>query len=346
VLRPDAIFYPQRCVTRISAVELPESLIQRAELDGLRYEHAPHIFSAAGYPFDLRLRVHQLPGDSLISGPSVFEQIDCHDPHYDGTQATEHGFELTIDRDALLSGFVLGLELFADRRQIHATDAPVFVPVFVPGVKVEAGNRIAGKCVRRASKQYPLRMDYSIEGRIFFSDGTAKSFFYRLPFVQRVFQGSAFYRNLFSNTTIEDLMSAPQSRDRGEILGALWQRLKAKLPDYMLPSAIVTLPEFPRSPNGKLDRQSLPAPEYGSDSDGRVPEGPEQELLCTLFAQALGVPRVSLDDSFFDLGGDSIMLIQLVARIRAALGCKLSIHSFYEAPTVAALTEKIRASEA
>ena len=141
-------------------------------------------------------------------------------------------------------------------------------------------------------------------------------------------------------------MSSPQQGDNRQILQDLWQRLKAKLPDYMLPSAIVTLQEFPRSPNGKLDRQSLPAPEYGSDSEGRAPEGPEQELLCTLFAQALGVPRVSLDDSFFDLGGDSIMLIQLVSRIRAALGCTLSIQSFYEAPTVAALSEKMRASEA
>ncbi len=343
VIRPDTTFYPQRCVTQISAVELPESLLKRAELDGLHYEHAPQIFSAAGYPFDLRVRVHQLPGESLISGPSVFEQIDCHDPHYDDVQATEHGFELTIDRDALLCGFVLSLELFGD--QIYTTDAPVFVPAFVPGLKVDAGDRIAGKCVRRASKQHSLRMDYSIEGRILFQGGSTKSFFYRLPFAQRVFQGSAFYRNLFSNTTIEELMSAPQGDNR-EILQDVWPRLKAKLPDYMLPSAIVTLQEFPRSPNGKLDRQSLPAPEYGSDSEGRAPEGPEQELLCTLFAQALGVPRVSLDDSFFDLGGDSIMLIQLVSRIRSALGCTLSIQSFYEAPTVAALSEKMRASEA
>lgn len=340
VIRPDTIFYPQRCVTQISAVELPENVIEQAAFDGLRYEYVPQIFSAAGYPFDLRVRVHQLPDENLISGPSVFEQIDYV------TQATEHQFELTLTRDALLSGFVLSLELFADDQQIYTTDAPVFVPAFVPGLKVEAGDRIEGKCVKRASKEHPLRMDYSIQGRILFSDGSVKSFFYRLPFVQRIFQGSAFYKNLFSTTTTDELMSAPQQRNNREIVQELWQRLKAKLPDYMLPSAIVTLQEFPRSQNGKLDRKSLPAPEYGSDSDGRAPEGPEQELLCTLFAQALGVPRVSLDDSFFDLGGDSIMLIQLVARIRAALGCTLPIRSFYEAPTVAALSEMMRASEA
>ena len=172
-----------------------------------------------------------------------------------------------------------------------------------------------------------------------------KSFFYRLPFVQRVFQGSAFYKNLFSGTTIEELVSAPQCESQ-EVVQELWQRLRSTLPDYMLPSAIVTLEEFPLSPNGKLDRKSLPAPEYGSGAGGRAPSGPEQELLCTLFAEVLGVPRVSVDDGFFDLGGDSLMLIRLVTRIRAAFGCKLPIGSFYEAPTVAALSEKIRASEA
>lgn len=346
-LRPlissDTIFYPQRCVTQLSAVELPESLIERAEFDDVRYQQVQQIFSTAGYPFDLRVRVHQLPAKSLISGPAVFERIDCLDPHYDGTV---HEIELTISRDALLCGFVLSLQLYGETDRCYATDAPVFVPAFVPGVKVEAGDRILGKCVRRSSKEHPLRMDYSIEGRILFRDGRVKSFFYRLPFVQRVFQGSAFYKSLFAGKTIEELVSAPQCQDNREIVQELWQRLKATLPDYMLPSAIVTLPEFPRSPNGKLDRQSLPAPEYGSESDGSTPNGPEQELLCTLFAQTLGVPHVGLDDSFFDLGGDSVMLIRLVTRIRDALGCKLSIRSFYEGPTVAALTEKICASVA
>ena len=337
VIGPNTIVYPQRCVTQISAVEL--------QFDEFHYEHVRQIFSATGYPFDLRVRVHQLPAGSSISGPSVFEQIDLLEHHSDATQGIEQGFELAINRDALLSGFVLRLELLGESDCSYTTDAPVFVPAFVPGFRVEAGDRIVGKCVRRPSKQHPLRMDYLIDGRILFQGGGMKSFFYRLPFVQRVFQGSAFYKNLFSGTTIEELVSAPQCESQ-EVVQELWQRLRSTLPDYMLPSAIVTLEEFPLSPNGKLDRKSLPAPEYGSGAGGRAPSGPEQELLCTLFAEVLGVPRVSVDDGFFDLGGDSLMLIRLVTRIRAAFGCKLPIGSFYEAPTVAALSEKIRASEA
>ena len=160
--------------------------------------------------------------------------------------------------------------------------------------------------------------------------------------VQRVFQGSAFYKRLFAGTTIEELVSTPRGLDNREII----QELKKKLPDYMLPSAIVTLKEFPLSPNGKLDRKSLPAPEYGGDGDGYGPQGPEQELLCTLFAQVLGIPRVSLDDNFFELGGDSVMLIRLVTRIHTAFGRKISIRSFYDSPTVAGLSEKLLANEA
>ncbi len=270
----------------------------------------------------------------------MFEHIDCKNPHLDETQPTERRIELTIYRDAMLSGFVLSLQLFGD--SCYTTDAPVFVPAFVPGVRVHAGDRILGKCVRRPSKGHPLRMDYSIEGRILFRHGSPKSFFYRLPFVQRVFQGSAFYKSLFAGTTMEELVSTPRGLDNREII----QELKKKLPDYMLPSAIVTLKEFPLSPNGKLDRKSLPAPEYGGDGDGYGPQGPEQELLCTLFAQVLGLPRVSLDDNFFELGGDSVMLIRLVTRIHTAFGRKLSIRSFYESPTVAGLSEKLLANEA
>src|SRR5947207_10218263 len=102
----------------------------------------------------------------------------------------------------------------------------------------------------------------------------------------------------------------------------------------MLPSAIVKVEEFPLTPNGKLDRQALPAPDYSSGHMGRAANGPQQEALCSLFAEALGIFQVSLDDNFFDLGGDSVMVIHLVRRIRDTLGVTLSIRAFFEAPTV------------
>ncbi|UGT72574.1 amino acid adenylation domain-containing protein [Mycolicibacterium smegmatis] len=96
-------------------------------------------------------------------------------------------------------------------------------------------------------------------------------------------------------------------------------QLGDRLPPYMVPVAIVVLDALPLTPNNKLDTRALPAPEYvSSGGHYRAPSNPVEEVLADIFAQVLGVERVGVDDSFFDLGGDSILSMQVVARARAA----------------------------
>ncbi|MDR3659489.1 MAG: amino acid adenylation domain-containing protein, partial [Mycobacterium sp.] len=120
-------------------------------------------------------------------------------------------------------------------------------------------------------------------------------------------------------------------------ISAVRQRLSAWLPDYMVPPHIVVLDEMPLTSSGKLDRKALPAPEY-SDADGyRAPAGAVEEILADIYAQVLGAQRVGVDDSFFDLGGDSLSAMRLISTVNSSLGVDLSVRAVFEAPTVAQL---------
>ncbi|WP_369359725.1 amino acid adenylation domain-containing protein [Streptomyces sp. cg2] len=130
--------------------------------------------------------------------------------------------------------------------------------------------------------------------------------------------------------------------DGGQTLRA---HLEQRLPHYMVPAAVVLLDELPLTPNGKLDRRALPAPELGATGTGTGPRTEREKTLGALFAEVLGVPEVGVDDGFFDLGGDSIMSIQLVGRARRA-GLELSVRDIFEHRTVAALAEVVTEAEA
>ncbi|GAB2724272.1 amino acid adenylation domain-containing protein [Streptomyces bullii] len=110
------------------------------------------------------------------------------------------------------------------------------------------------------------------------------------------------------------------------------------LPSYMVPAAVVVLPDLPLTPSGKLDHRALPAPEYTGSAAGRAPRDERETLLCGLFAELLGATGVSIDDSFFELGGDSIVAAQLASRATRA-GLPLTPQAVFAHKTVAALAE-------
>jgi len=124
-------------------------------------------------------------------------------------------------------------------------------------------------------------------------------------------------------------------------IDGLQAHAKDLLPEYMVPSAFVTLDSLPLTPNGKVDREALPEPAEEAPAAYRAPQTPRQELLCSLFAEVLGVPRVGLDDSFFDLHGESLMAMRLVGSIQDRLGAELLVSDIFDTPTVAELDQQV-----
>jgi len=129
-------------------------------------------------------------------------------------------------------------------------------------------------------------------------------------------------------------------------IDGLRRLLKAKVPPFMVPSAFVVLDAVPTTPNGKLDRKALPAPDGARPDLGRTcapPETPVEEALAEIWAEVLGVERVGIDDDFFDLGGHSLLAVRLLARVQDNLGVELYLRRLFEGPTIRELALAVAA---
>uniref|UniRef100_UPI0039089B4F amino acid adenylation domain-containing protein n=1 Tax=Mycolicibacterium psychrotolerans TaxID=216929 RepID=UPI0039089B4F len=114
-------------------------------------------------------------------------------------------------------------------------------------------------------------------------------------------------------------------------------QLEQRLPAYMVPAAVVVIDALPLTVNGKLDTRGLPAPEFSDTDRYRGATNAVEEILAGIYAQVLGLGRVGVDDSFFDLGGDSILAMRVVAAINTGMDADLSVRALFDAPTVAQL---------
>ncbi|TQC50217.1 amino acid adenylation domain-containing protein [Rhodococcus sp. WS4] len=124
------------------------------------------------------------------------------------------------------------------------------------------------------------------------------------------------------------------------------QALRATLPDYMVPAAVIEVDSLPMTVNGKLDVAALPSADdvLGRTGSARTePRTDTERVLCELFGEILGVPAPGVDDNFFDLGGHSLLATRLISRARAALDADLAMRDLFEAPTVAELATRIGA---
>ncbi|MEE3065264.1 MAG: amino acid adenylation domain-containing protein, partial [Actinomycetota bacterium] len=144
------------------------------------------------------------------------------------------------------------------------------------------------------------------------------------------------YQHTAAVNSLTDNVNDPSMTER---VAELRRFVAARLPEFMVPAAITVMQSMPLTVNGKLDRQALPAPEFLNTAAYRAPRDQRERVLAALFAEILGVTRVGVDDSFFDLGGHSLSATRLVARIRVELGAEVPIRAVFDVPTVAGLAE-------
>ncbi len=133
--------------------------------------------------------------------------------------------------------------------------------------------------------------------------------------------------------------------DEESMVSELRTYLKEKLPDYMVPSFFIILDAMPLTPNGKIDRRSLPAPDQDTIAEASevyvAPRTPSEEKVAVIWSKILNIEKIGIHDNFFELGGHSLLATQVVSRIREAFDVEIPLRNIFEFPTVAELTHQI-----
>ena len=138
----------------------------------------------------------------------------------------------------------------------------------------------------------------------------------------------------------------PGWRGKATIRPDFTSYLRTKLPDYMVPSSVTSIDALPLLPNGKLDRSALPTPERSIEDDGSSdPETALEQVIAGVWSELLGLERVGRNDNFFALGGHSLLAARIIARLSKEFEVELSLRSFLQEPTIAALAREIEASD-
>src|SRR5262249_36498250 len=136
-------------------------------------------------------------------------------------------------------------------------------------------------------------------------------------------------------------------QERAQLISRLRLHLEEKLPDYMIPAAFVLLDALPLTPNDKVDRRALPAPDEARPEPAGefvAPSPPIEELLSRLWAEVLKVESVGMHEDFFMLGGHSLLATRLVSRVRENFGVELPVRSLFETPTVRDIAAHVEAA--
>ena len=126
---------------------------------------------------------------------------------------------------------------------------------------------------------------------------------------------------------------------------SLLNKLKEELPEYMIPSAIVEMEEFPMLASGKVDRKALPDPEHQKSTTRKAPSDETEIKLAEIWEEVLEVEDITIEDDFFELGGHSLLAIRLVSAIRKAFEVEMPIGDIFDYPTIAELKGQLVSHE-
>ncbi|KYC42726.1 non-ribosomal peptide synthetase [Scytonema hofmannii PCC 7110] len=338
-LKPDGLMIPERSVTKMAAVTLPDEILHNPTFAKTPAHYTREIFEQVGYPFDLRVCIKKFPQANVLSTVDVLEELNFNEyihPEF------SHTVKLEIQKNGRMDGFLVWLNLHTisgeeiDILEHEHCWLPVYFPVFEPRIEVEPGDVIQAVCYRTVCENN-LNPDYKIKGCLLKKNGENIEFEYISYHYKNNFRQTHFYQRLFAD------YGNVENNQPDNLAQFLRANLKEILPEYMIPSSFIMLEKLALTPNGKVDRRALRVPDLQSEiADTFVaPRNSIEETLALIWAQVLGLERVGIHDNFYELGGHSLLATGVISRLQEAFGISLLLRSLFESPTVAQLSEVI-----
>lgn len=329
-LKDPSAMLPQRSVTRIAAVSLPDGSFAYG-FSEIAAHYVEKIFAEVGRPFDLRICVKNLPREAIVSTAGIFEDLDHTAPT---PLESSHEECLTVERGGPVTGLLVWLQLHVDAD--HVVDIldhpgswlPVYLPIDQSGIAVEPGDSLRFT-VERSLCANGLNPDFTVTGVIERAHGPAAPFRCVSAHFGDGFRANPFHARLFPTSTV------PRTDTASPV--AVRRHLSALLPGHAIPAHLVALDRLPVTVNGKIDRAALPAPaDIAAPTARREATTPVEEVMRAVWQAVLERPAIGVDDDFFLLGGDSIRAIQIVSKLRG-VGLAAEIRDIFQNPTVARL---------
>ena len=342
-LKPGGVMIPDRSLTLISAVTLPDELLAHPGFDQVPGDYVRKIFAQTGRQFDLRLSLKGVNRAHLLSDAAPFEDLHFNQPMEPEAQ---HDIVLTVSRDGRFDGFLVWLTLHTisdaviDILEHEHAWLPVWLPVFDPGVAVSAGDRIEATITRTLCEN-GLNPDFAIKGRLIRQRGAAIDFASASPHFKRSWKDTPFYARLFAS---DDITIRPAATARLP-LQELRDHLRQRLPEYMIPSHFTALAAFPLTPNGKVDRRALAAMDSSHaavSAEHIAPRNETEEKLIAIWQEVLGTAAIGINDNFFELGGHSLLLAKAHGRLQEVFERDLSMIELFKYPTIQTLAGYLR----
>ena len=339
-LRDPSHMLPRRTVTRIAALATPTNGLPSA-FPAIAAHYVERIFEEVGRPFDLRLCLKGIDRDLLASDTGVFEDLDHT---IDTPLQSDHLVTLSINRNAVLNGFLVWLDLEVDAGlTVDILDhpgswLPVWLPAFPDGAAVSQGDHLSFTVSRRLNPN-GLNPDFTLRGTLHRNAAEDIQFAYFSGHYGAGFRVEPVHAKLFTAQQGEPAWTIPVVPTmEGD---GVRHQLADVLPSYALPAYLMEVAALPRTDNDKIDTGQLPDPLSASTPVGIADpanEPPHVTVIRHVWQRVLGQQSVQATDDFFRLGGDSIRAIRMVSELRRA-GLKAEVRDVFQHPTVAALAD-------